>query len=107
VGKLCLHRKLLNEVKRIISTKLKIQWTTRSNSRDVESSMGKLIQGCCGSRVMECCEKPHSKVLECFIEVNIGYEYLRKVVSNRTHRLDCILARWKLAGKCSVDGTIV
>jgi hypothetical protein len=24
--------------------------------------MGKLIQGCCNSRVMECCELPHSGI---------------------------------------------
>jgi hypothetical protein len=50
---------------------------------------------------MECCELPHSKVLECFIKVNFGYDYLREVVANRTHWLDCIMAKWNLAGKCS------
>jgi hypothetical protein len=69
--------------------------------------MGKLIQGCCGSRVMECCELPHSKVLECFIKVKFGYDYLREVVANRTHWLDCRMAKWNLAGKCSDQGTIV
>jgi hypothetical protein len=30
---------------------------------------------------MECCELPHSKVLECFIKVNLGYKFLIEVVA--------------------------
>jgi hypothetical protein len=33
---------------------------------------------------MECSELLHSKVLECFIKVNFGYDFLREVVANRT-----------------------
>jgi hypothetical protein len=56
---------------------------------------------------MECSKLLHSKVLECFIKVNFGYDCLREVVENRTHWLDCRMAKWNLAGKCSDDGTIV
>jgi hypothetical protein len=51
-------------------------------------SMDKLIQGCGGSRVTKCCELPHSKVLERFINSKFGYDFLREFVANRTHWLD-------------------
>jgi hypothetical protein len=56
---------------------------------------------------MKCFELPHSKVLECFIKVNFGYDCLREAAINRTHWLDCRMAKWNLAGKCSDQRTIV
>jgi hypothetical protein len=47
--------------------------------------MVKLIQGYCGGKVMECSELPHSRVLEGFIKVKLGYVCLREVASNITH----------------------
>jgi hypothetical protein len=66
-----------------------------------------LVQEYCGSRVMGCSKLLHSKVLECFIKENFGYDCLREVVVNRTPQLDCRMAKWNLAGKCLDHGTIV
>lgn len=63
--------------------------------------MVNLIQGYCGGKVMECSELPHSRVLEGFIKVKLGYAFLREVVANITHWLDCRITKWNLVGKCS------
>jgi hypothetical protein len=68
--------------------------------------MVKLVQGCCGIRGMECFELPHSKVLDYFIRVNFGYDFLREVIANKTYWLDGRMAKWNLAGTCSNSGTI-
>jgi hypothetical protein len=49
--------------------------------------------------VMECCEIPYFKVLECFIKVKFGYDCLRDVAINITHWLDCRMAKRNLVGK--------
>jgi hypothetical protein len=56
---------------------------------------------------MECYELLHSKVMECFIKVKFGYDYLRETGVNRKHWLDCRMAKWNLVGKCSDDGTLL
>jgi hypothetical protein len=68
--------------------------------------MVKLIQGCCVSRMIECCELPHSKVKEISIKVKL-YDCLRETVANRTQWLDCRMAKQNLAGKCLNHGTVV
>jgi hypothetical protein len=56
---------------------------------------------------MECSELPHSNVLECFIKVNFGYDFLIEVFVNRTHWLDCIMSKWNFFGNFSYQEMIV
>jgi hypothetical protein len=50
---------------------------------------------------------PYFKVFKCFIKVNFEHEFLREVVANRTHWLDCRMAKRNLVGKCSDHRTIM
>jgi hypothetical protein len=42
-----------------------------------------------------------------FHKGKVGYDYLGEGTKNRTHWLDCRMAKWSLVGKCSDQGTIV
>jgi hypothetical protein len=36
-----------------------------------------------------------------FHKGKVGYDFLGEAAENRTHWLDCRMAKWNLAGKCS------
>jgi hypothetical protein len=42
-----------------------------------------------------------------FHKGKFGYDFLREVVVNKTHWLDCRMAKWNFVGKFSYQETIV
>jgi hypothetical protein len=42
-----------------------------------------------------------------FHKGKLGYDCLGEAAENRTHWLDCGMAKWNLARKCSNEGTTV